>query len=296
MKNRVPRRRFLQVAGAAATLSPLATSRALPEAANPPRGRLLAGCCAYSYEPDLQAGKMTMEQFILKAVEMGLNGVDMTTYYLKSTDPAYLVSLRHLAFKNGVPFSGAATGTEMCEPDRAKRQAAIAEIKHWVDVTELFGASHLRVFGGQIPPGVSRPQAISWVVEIMKPACDYSGKKGIMLGIESHGGITSRAEDILEILRQVDSPYAGCNLDITHFREREYEQIEMCIPHATQTHIRDHFDSGQPIDFDRIWKMFVKGGYKGYMSAEYEGKEPSATAVPKLVAKIKEMCRKYSNV
>jgi L-ribulose-5-phosphate 3-epimerase len=293
------RRGFLKTAAMAAVSSfgwgtpgGSAQPKSNPAATMP---RLFSGCCAYSYEKYLQSGKMTMEEFILKAVDLGLNGVDMTTYYLKSTDPAYLVSLRHLAFKNCLPFSGVAAGTEMCEADPAKRAAAVEEIKKWVDVTERLGASHLRVFGGPIPKGATEEQGIQWVVEIMKPACDYAAQKGITLGIESHGGITSMAVTILEILRRVNSPFAGCNLDITHFRGDEYAQIEMCVPYATHTHIRDHFDRGaQPIDLDRVWQIFSKAGYKGYMSAEYEGREDPLTAVPKLVSKIKELCKKYS--
>jgi sugar phosphate isomerase/epimerase len=297
MKKMIQRREFLQNAGVAAALWPVDKAAGTPESpGTSSRPRLLSGCCAYSYYPYLEPGKMTMEDFIRKAVELGVVGVDMTGYYLKSTEPDYLLSLRHLAFKNGVPFSGAATGTEMCQADALKRIEAVAEVKRWVDVTEWLGASHLRVFGGKLPGGTSREQGIQWVVEVMKPACDYSAGKGITLGIESHGGITAQAENILEILRRVDSPYAGCNLDITHFPENEYQQIEMCIPYATHTHIRDHFDSGQPIDFDRIGQMFVKGGYKGYMSAEYEGKEDCLRGVPKLIDKIRTMCRKYSSV
>ena len=48
--------------------------------------RLLPGCCAYSYDEDLAHGKMTLEDFILKAVELKIVSVDMTVYYLKSTD------------------------------------------------------------------------------------------------------------------------------------------------------------------------------------------------------------------
>jgi len=66
---------------------------------------------------------MTMEDFILKAVELEVVGVDMTVYWLKSRESAYLHNLRHLAFKHGIPFSGAAYGTEMCEPDAGKRAA-----------------------------------------------------------------------------------------------------------------------------------------------------------------------------
>jgi len=258
------------------------------------RARLFAGCCAYSYRKYLAGGQMTMEDFILKGVELGVHAVDVTTYWLKSAEPSYLVSLRHFAFKQGMPFSGVAISTNMCQPDSAKRADELKKVKDWVDATEWLGASHLRVFGGELPPGATEEQGIQWVVELMKPACDYSAKKGITLGIEDHGGITAKASTILEILKRVDSSYAGVNLDITNFKEDYYAQIQACIPHATHTHIRDVFENHEPVDFDRVFKMFAQAGYKGYMSAEYEGAEDSMTGVPKLIGKIKTLCEKYS--
>ena len=135
----------------------------------------------------------------------------------------------------------------------------------------------------------------------MKPACDYAAKHGITLGIEDHGGITAHASTILEILRRVDSPYAGINLDISNFHaqsdEDQYSEIEACVPLATHAHVREVFsETERPIDLDRVWKLFARGGYKGYMSAEYEGKEDPMTGVPKLIAKIKALCSKYSSV
>jgi sugar phosphate isomerase/epimerase len=294
------RRDFLKTAGMAAVsstgwgFSPGATSPDGPAASQP---RLLAGCCAYSYGSYLKTGKMTMEDFILRAVDLGVLGVDITTYWLKSTEPAYLASLRRCAYRNGMPFSGAAIGTDMCQPDAGKRSEELEKIKKWIDATELLGASHLRVFGGELPPGSSEEQGIQWVVETMKPACDYGAKRGVILGIESHGGITSKASNILEILRRVDSPYAGCNLDISNFPENPYQQIEACIPYATHAHIRDFYgESKKLLDLDRVWQLFARAGYKGYMSAEYEGDEDPMTGVPKLIEKIKTLCRKYSSV
>jgi sugar phosphate isomerase/epimerase len=302
MSNAFDRRDFLKTAGlAAASLSVGAT--ALP--ARPPEliknsvghPRLLSGCCAYSYRKYLQHGPMTMEEFILTAVEQEIDGVDMTTYYFKSSEPSYLLALRRLAFRNGVPFSGAAIGTNMCQPDPTKRATELEKIKQWVDSTELLGASHLRVFGGEIPKGATDEQGIQWVVETMKPACDYAAAKGITLGIESHGGITSKAANILEILRRVDSPYAGCNLDISNFPEDPYTQIEACLPYATHTHIRDFYgEPRKPLDLEQVWKLFAQGGYKGFTSAEYEGEEDPKTGVPKLLARIKELNKKYSTV
>ena len=238
-----------------------------------------------------------MEEFIVKAaVELGVLGVDITTYWLKSTDPAYLASLRCFAYKQGMPFSGLAIRDDLCQPDPAKRKETLQSVKKWVDATELLGASHLRVFGDRLPPGATEDQGVEWVVETMKPACEYAAKKGVILGIETHYGLSIQPGKIVEILRRVDSPYAGCNLDISNFHDNPYELIEACIPFATHVHVRDFYGDSQaqtPLDLDRVWQMFAKSGYKGYMSAEYEGQEDPMTGVPKLVGKIKALCRKY---
>ncbi len=57
------------------------------------------------------------------------------------------------------------------------------------------------------------------------------------------------------------------------------------------------FDDGTPVDMDRSWGMFAEAGFQGFMSAEYEGKnEGLETGVPKLLAKMRDLCRKYSTV
>jgi sugar phosphate isomerase/epimerase len=299
MHNAYPRRKFFKQATLASTATlALSFKTAGEPAAKPPasRARLLPGCCAYSYSSYLAKGSMTMEEFIIKAVELGVLGVDITTYWLKSTEPPYLASLRNFAYRHGMPFSGLAIGADLCQPDTAKRAETIETIRKWVDATELMGASHLRVFGDKLPAGTTTEQGIAWVVETMKPACDYSARKGIILGLESHSGLTTRASNIVEILRRVDSSYAGCNLDISNFPENPYEQIELCLPYATHAHIRDLYgEPKQPLDLDRVWQLFAKSGYNGFMSAEYEGKEDAMTGVPKLIEKIKVLCRKYSS-
>ena len=266
--------------------------------------RLLPGCCAYSYDKDLRHGPMSMEDFILKAVELRVVGVDMTAYYFSSTDPEYLHSLRHLAYRHALAFSGAACGVSMVQPDAAKRADSLSEIKKWVDVTEQLGASHLRIFAGKLPEGAAFNDAITWVVEAMKAACDYSGRKGITLGVEDHEGVTQNASVCIEIMQRVNSPYAGINLDITNFvttpAQDAYSQIAACIPYATNIHVRDRFYDGTPVDMDRVWQIFAQAGHQGYVSAEYESSSanslPPSTGVPRLVEKIQALSRRYSSV
>jgi sugar phosphate isomerase/epimerase len=299
MTDLLHRRNFLKLAGLASAGSLTAGLRAEEKsghAISASRARLLPGCCAYSYGSYLGKGRMTMEQFLDKAVELGVLGVDITTYWLKSDDPVYLAGFRRLAYRQGMPFSGLAIGADLCQPDGPKRQEILETVRKWVDATELLGASHLRVFGDKLPAGAGEEQGVQWVAETMKAACDYSAKKGVTLGIESHSGLTTKAANIVEILRRVDSPYAGCNLDISNFRENPYAQIEACLPYATHTHIRDFYgEPKRPLDLDRIWQLFAQSGYKGYMSAEYEGEEDALIGVPKLIEKIKHLCRNYSS-
>ncbi len=309
MYPKVPRRKFLKTVGFGALAGagaqwPGSTAAAEVSAAfgadNSKMPRLFSGCCAYSYDRALRKGTMTLEDFIRKAVDLRVDGIDMTAYYLKSTDPEYLDSLRHLAYKNAMLLSGAACGVSMVQAAASRRAETLTEIMKWVDITDRLGASHLRVFAGKLPPGATLQQSIDWTVETLKAAADYSGKRGIMLGLEDHSGVTQRADVCLEIMHRVNSPYAGINLDVTNFiptpTQDVYAQIEACIPYATNTHIRDRFEYDQsPVDLDRVWRLFAQAGFKGYMSAEYEGPD-SDTGVPKLVAQIRSLCQQYSSV
>jgi sugar phosphate isomerase/epimerase len=299
----IDRRKFLLSSALVGTGASLAGADQSPAAKGIPATRMprfFSGCCAYSYRKYLQPGPMTMEEFIEKAVDLRVDGVDMTGYYLKSTDPSYLASLRRLAYRKGVVFSGAACGVNMVNADAVQRAQAGTDIRKWVDIADALGAPHLRIFAGKLPANATLQQSISWAVEGMKAGCDYSGRKGITLGVEDHSGVTQQADVCVEIMRRVDSPYAGINLDITHFvptaTQDAYAQIEACIPYATNTHIRDKFDDGSAIDLDRVWGLFARAGFKGFMSAEYEGEEDAATAVPKLVDQIRALCKKYSTV
>jgi L-ribulose-5-phosphate 3-epimerase len=271
----------------------LKTFAAAAVGSGPPR--LLSGCCAYSYGKLLADGKMTMEDFIRRAADLGVVGVELTAYWLKSTEPEYLARLRNLCFLQGVAVAGAACGAQLCEPDGAKRKEVVDAVKGWVDAAELLGAAHLRVFGDKLPDGATEAQGVEWTGETLRAACDYSARKGIVLGIESHTGLTIKAANVIGILKRADSPYAGCNLDISNWQENPYEQIEACLPYATSAHIRDYWGKKkEPLDLDRVWRMFAARGYRGFLNAEYEAEEDPLTGVPKLVDKIKTLCRKYS--
>ena len=296
------RRQFLTAAGTAMAAAVASSSRALSgQSAAPAKARFRTGLVAYSYREALQAKTMTYEDLIRVAVDTGIDGIDMTVYWLPSTADDYLLSLRRLAYRNRVEIYSIGTRVQLANPTGPLRDKQFTELKQWVDVASKLGASHIRVFGAQRPKDATVEQALDFAGESMRMFAEYSGARGITLGVEDDGGMTEYAKETIEIVKRANSPWAGMNLDIGNFRApKVHEQIEVSIPHAVSTHIKTTYapDDGTarvPFDLDRIFAMFAKHGYKGYMGLEMEGVPDVATAVPATLRRLKELAAKYSS-
>jgi len=208
-----------------------------------------------------------------------------------------LLPLKRLAFRNAVEIYSISVRTDMCRPTAEQQNTEVAAVRKWVDVAEKLGAGHIRVFGGAIPKGHTEDQAAGYATEVLKRAAEYAGTKGVILGLENHGGITEKADRIIQIVRGVDSPWVGINLDTGNFNRDVFPQIEKCIPHAVNVQVKTQMrgDDGAriPGDWDRVVSMLLKGGYRGYLALEYEDKEPATTAVPRLTRKLGDVIRRH---
>lgn len=274
-----------------------AASQVSAQTAGGNKGRLRPGLVAYSFRGQLESKKMSYEDLIRMTADLGLEGLDTTVYWFPDTSDSYLAQLRRTAHRNGVSLYSVAVRVRLCQPTKELQAAEVETAKKWVDVAQKLGAGHVRVFGGTVPKGVSEDQAISWAVEVMKPACAYAGTKGITLGIEDDGGLSTNAAPTIEIIKRTDSPWAGMNVDTGNFPKNGYEQTAMSIPYAVSTHIKPYVTDAdgkrQPADVDRLCSMFSAGGYRGFVSIEYEANDPEV-GVPRMAPEVIRASRKYS--
>lgn len=263
------------------------------------KARLRNAICAYSYRDELKNKTMTYADLVRIAVEAGADGLDLTVYWMPENTPDdFLLPLRRLAYKNAVEIYSLSIRTDMCRPTRELQDVEVAEVKKWADAAGKLGAGHIRVFGGKVPKDATEDQAAGYAVEVLKRCADYSARKGVILGLENHGGITEKAARIIQIVKQVDSPWVGINLDTGNFNANVFPQIEMCIPYAVNVQVkvemRGEDGTRAPADWDRVVQMLVKGGYRGYLALEYEARESAVTAVPRLTRKLGEILRKHA--
>jgi L-ribulose-5-phosphate 3-epimerase len=264
----------------------------------PSRCRLRAGLVAYSFRKQLEARTMTYEGLIRYVAELGLEGVDTTVYWFPDTSEQFLASLRRAAYKNAVSLYSVAARVRLCQPTPELQRAEVENAKKWIDVAERLGAGHVRVFGGAIPKGATQAQAMGWAVEVLQRAAEYAGRKGICLGVEDDGGLTTTAEPTVALVKQADSPWVGINLDTGNFPKDGYAQVALCIPYAVNVHFKEHIAGAggvkEKADWDRLLDMFAKAGYRGYVSLEYEDTATAASEIPRLAADLLLGVRKYS--
>jgi sugar phosphate isomerase/epimerase len=218
----------------------------------------------------------------------------MTVYWFPSTNDSFLLPLRRLAYKEGVQIYSVAVRTEFTRATPAERDQEVKSAKQWLDVADKLGAGHVRVFGGSVPKGLTDDQAAANVVECLQRTAEYAAQKGIILGLENHGGITLQADRILQIVKKVDSPWVQINLDTGNFPKDAFRQMEICLPYAANVQVKAEMtdDAGKqiPQDWNRVVTMIAGGGYRGYLSLEYEASEPAPEAVPRLLTRLRDLC------
>lgn len=307
MASRDHRRSFLRDAGliAAGAVGGLAGgffpsgAPAVEPIARVARSKFKFSLAAYSYRGLLSGAnpKLTLDDFIRDCAQMGLEGTELTSYYFpKSPTPEYLRHLKRLAFVSGLNISGTAVGNDLCHPPGPKRDEQIKLVKDWVDYAEIMGASTIRIFSGKPGKDQSEAEGHKLAVEGMEECCDYAGKHGVFLALENHGGLTTQIDGLLQLVRDVKSPWFGVNLDTGNFQgnsdaDSAYADMVRLAPYTVNVQVKVLIalkGSKAPTDFSRLARILTDSGYRGYIVLEYEENEPVREACPRFIDELRK--------
>ena len=140
-------------------------------------------------------------------------------------------------------------------------------------------------------PGYTDDDALPWVVGCLAECIPAAERCGVVMGLENHWGLARSAEGVRRIVRAVNSPWLGVTMDTGNFLEDIYEQLAAIAPLATFVHAKTYYGGGDwyelDLDYGRIAAILRGVNYRGWVSLEFEGKEPSDTAVPKSLAMLR---------
>lgn len=290
------RRNFLAAsasAACAATIPPASGIEPIPRNGT---AKFKFSLAAYSYR-DLFKGdepKATLFDFVSDCAKFGLEGTELTSYYFpKAVTHDYLRQLRQHCFRLGLDVSGTAIGNDFGHPPGEARLKEIANAKKWIEFAAVLGAPVIRIFAGHekkdVPPG----QSHSLMVSGMEECCEHAGRHGVHLALENHGGPTATADGLLKLVKDVQSPWFGVNLDTGNFHSDDiYGALERCAPYALNVQVKvvvsGPAKKKEPTDYKRLAKIMRDANYRGYIVLEYEEAGDPREACAKALGELRE--------
>ncbi len=293
----LPRRHFLASSVACALLAGTQTSWGIEPFVRDKPSRLNLSLAAYSLRDLLTKPDSGWDlfRFVDYCHEQGVLGAELTSYYFPAdVTTEYLVELKQHCHRRGVIISGGAIRNDFCQKDPAKVAADIEHTKLWVDRYAILGAPSIRVFAGNKPSGDDLGATLARCVKACEVVSAYAAQKGVYIGLENHGGVTAKAEGLLEIVSKVNAKSFGINFDSGNFKSTDdpYAEMAMIAPYAINAQVKvDIYPGGKHelTDFPRVIKILKDANYSGWVALEYEAKQPPLESIPGWLNKLKEL-------
>lgn len=232
---------------------------------------------AYSFNAMLRNGEMTFYDMMEFAAHIGLDAVDLTGYYFSSYPQVpsnnELFSLKQRALELGLNISWTGVRNNFVDPDPDMRKADREMVKKWLAVSSLLGASIMRVFTGKYNfEDFSKDVVKDWLVEEFKSCSQYGAEHGVIVGLQNHNEFLFGSDEIIDIIKRVDSKWFGLILDVGSLHARDpYSEIEKLAPYANYWFVKEHVHPNgikTPVDMKRIAGIVKNQGYQGYISFE----------------------------
>lgn len=237
------------------------------------------------------ADAFSMQDFLDFARSVDIDGVSLESCFFPEFSSDYLAQVKGWLDEGGfdrVYAWGHPDGLEGGQNEK-EFDSMMAHIHH----AKAIGADVMRVVGSSLMFRFEphEPQ-LEKLAQMFKIAVKEAESNGIKLAIENH--IDYNSDEILSLLKEVDSPNFGVNFDSGNFLrvlDDPVKAMEKLAPYVFATHIKDmlpvpgvsvdewYFFSCVPtgkglIDNQRIAQLLVDQRYEGFFAVETDTLHP----------------------
>ena len=206
-----------------------------------------------------------------------------------SDDPAFLKSVRKYADALGIRIDSLSTYNDFAHTSNEEwRLANIAYIKRWLKIAGDLGVPNIRMLTGYFPADKDRTYIENLTRAGIAECIPVAEACGVNMSIENHSSVFAEADEILALIRELDSPRLTTCPDPTNWggkefwesngstvvREKVFNSAAALAPKATQSHlkIKGITPDGQLIgfghDLDRLLRSYRAANYDGAIAFE----------------------------
>jgi sugar phosphate isomerase/epimerase len=234
---------------------------------------------------------MTLEDFIEGARSLAVDGVSLESCFFPSVESSYLADIGAMLDSYGLDRVYAWGHPDGLEG--GTNEAAYNEMLSSFERAQAIGATVMRVVGSSLrfrnePHG---PQ-LERLTQMFRKAIRVAEAYGIRMAVENH--IDFNAQEMLSLLRSVDSPFLGINFDTGNFvrlLDDPVEAMDALAPYTYATHIKDlkiqrgvpanewYFFSSAPVgdgvvDNAKLIEKLWRAGFNGILAVETDFLHP----------------------
>lgn len=233
----------------------------------------------------------SMQDFLAYANEVQVDGVSLESCFFPEFSPGYLTEVKGWLEEYGFDRVYAWGHPDGLEGGKNERE--FDDMLQHIHYAKSIGADVMRVVGSSLMFRFEphEPQ-LEKLANMFKIAVKEAESQGIKLAIENH--IDYNSDEILWLLKEVNSAYFGVNFDSGNFLrvlDDPVKAMEKLAPYVLATHIKDllpvpgvpvdewYFFSCVPtgkglIDNQRIAQLLVDQKYQGFFAVETDTLHP----------------------
>jgi len=250
---------------------------------------------AYSFNDALLKEGMSLSSLFQFVAQTGFSAVDLTAYYM----PGYpevpgdqlLYEIKRKAFRSGISFSGTGVRNDFTLADQEDLAAEIDHVKQWIVAASKLGAPNIRIFDGKAPSaGNSASPIHQQLVDAFRECARFGARHGVNVAYQNHNDFLIRTDEIIDIIRKVDSEWFGLMLDTGSVAGPDpYGEIEKLIPYAVSWQLKEKVRVGEesiPVNFPRLMALIHKKAYQGFLPLETLGEGDPKEKVQSLFRKV----------
>ena len=251
---------------------------------------------AYSFNDPLRKGTTHLEAVMDFCAKENFDAIDLTAYYFPGypeiPSDEYIFHLKRKAHQLGLAISGTGIKNDFTEPDKTKRKVEVDFVKKWIEVAAKLGAPVLRVFAGkEIPVGYTWEETANWMIEDFKTCVDYGKRYGVIVAVQNHNDFIKTGDQVIEIMKRVNSEWFGLILDTGSFATLEpYSEIRKTVEFAVNWQVKEmvkSFGKNEHMDLEKIFRIAKDSNYRGYLPIETLSPGDPFMIVPPFLQKVR---------
>ena len=274
------RRQFLSrfAAASAAITVPLVASESFAQKPETPLFRI--SLAQWTINKELKSGEVDNLDFAKIAHDHSIDAVEYVNQFFmdKATNEKYLGQMKTRAADLGVQSLLIMCDKEgrIGDPNEDKRNKTVDNHRKWIDAAKFLGCHSIRVNAGS--SGKWNEQ-VELAADGLSKLTEFGAKQDINVVVENHGGLSSNADWLAEVIQKVDHPMCGTLPDFGNFKIKKnqsydsYRGIKKLMPWAKGVSVKDtvwdNKATQSKLDFDRMLQIVLDADYHGYCGIEF---------------------------